>query len=212
MKRFRLVLVRHGYSLGNQLSLFSGWSDVPLTDRGRAELRDLRRAMDYPETCRYFSSDLLRCRETFHLLYGGDAELDGLRPEFRELHFGMLENQPGTQDDFARFFREWLAGKSVAGAESYREFSDRVMGAIVQLTRECLSRNEPSATVVTHSAFIRTALMYMHNWPPDRWPSLIVPNGLGAMLELDCSGAVPKLCNASPILHTKKETSRPTGG
>lgn len=31
---FQLVLVRHGYSLGNEKSLFSGWSDVPLTERG----------------------------------------------------------------------------------------------------------------------------------------------------------------------------------
>ena len=40
---FQLVLVRHGYSLGNEKSLFSGWSDVPLTERGRRELRELPR-------------------------------------------------------------------------------------------------------------------------------------------------------------------------
>ena len=28
---FQLVLVRHGYSLGNEKSLFSGWSDVPVS-------------------------------------------------------------------------------------------------------------------------------------------------------------------------------------
>ena len=40
---FQLVLVRHGYSLGNEKSLFSGWSDVPLTERGRRELRSCGR-------------------------------------------------------------------------------------------------------------------------------------------------------------------------
>ena len=35
---FQLVLVRHGYSLGNEKSLFGGWSDVPLTERGRRVL------------------------------------------------------------------------------------------------------------------------------------------------------------------------------
>ena len=45
---FQLVLVRHGYSLGNEKSLFSGWSDVPLTERGRRELRELRQVTGYP--------------------------------------------------------------------------------------------------------------------------------------------------------------------
>ena len=67
---FQLVLVRHGYSLGNEKSLFSGWSDVPLTERGRRELRELRQVIRYPRTGRYFSSDLSRCRETFQELYG----------------------------------------------------------------------------------------------------------------------------------------------
>ena len=52
---FQLVLVRHGYSLGNEKSLFSGWSDVPLTERGRRELRELRQVIRYPRTGRYFS-------------------------------------------------------------------------------------------------------------------------------------------------------------
>lgn len=108
---FQLVLVRHGYSLGNEKSLFSGWSDVPLTERGRRELRELRQVIRYPRTGRYFSSDLSRCRETFQELYGPHIVLDGLRPEFREICFGSLENRPGTQEDFYAFF-PGLAGRA----------------------------------------------------------------------------------------------------
>ena len=32
---FQLVLVRHGYSLGNENRLIRGWSAVPLSERGR---------------------------------------------------------------------------------------------------------------------------------------------------------------------------------
>ena len=32
-----LILLRHGQSLWNELNLFTGWHDVPLTERGRAE-------------------------------------------------------------------------------------------------------------------------------------------------------------------------------
>lgn len=88
---------------GQRKSLFSGWSDVPLTERGRRELRELRQVIRYPRTGRYFSSDLSRCRETFQELYGPHIVLDGLRPEFREICFGSLENRPGTQEDFMHF-------------------------------------------------------------------------------------------------------------
>jgi len=32
-----LILLRHGQSLWNELNLFTGWHDVPLTERGRQE-------------------------------------------------------------------------------------------------------------------------------------------------------------------------------
>ena len=50
MDTLELVLVRHGFSLGNEKHLLSGWSDVPLTDKGRQELRLLRQKMNYPQT------------------------------------------------------------------------------------------------------------------------------------------------------------------
>ena len=33
----QLVLIRHGQSEWNKLNLFTGWTDVDLTDEGRAE-------------------------------------------------------------------------------------------------------------------------------------------------------------------------------
>ena len=142
---FQLVLVRHGYSLGNEKSLFSGWSDVPLTERGRRELRELRQVIRYPRTGRYFSSDLSRCRETFQELYGPHIVLDGLRPEFREICFGSLENRPGTQEDFMHFFRAWLAGHPILDVETYKAFRRRVLEAVAGLMRDCLAQGSQSA-------------------------------------------------------------------
>jgi len=33
----QLILIRHGQSLWNALNKFTGWVDVPLSERGRAE-------------------------------------------------------------------------------------------------------------------------------------------------------------------------------
>ncbi|WGH89828.1 phosphoglyceromutase [Auritidibacter ignavus] len=36
-QNYRLVLLRHGQSVWNEKNLFTGWVDVPLTEKGRAE-------------------------------------------------------------------------------------------------------------------------------------------------------------------------------
>ena len=40
-----LILLRHGESVWNQENLFTGWTDVPLSDRGRQEAADAGRLM-----------------------------------------------------------------------------------------------------------------------------------------------------------------------
>ncbi|MFQ7453861.1 MAG: histidine phosphatase family protein [Flavonifractor plautii] len=198
LMEFQLVLVRHGYSLGNEKSLFSGWSDVPLTERGRRELRELRQVIRYPRTGRYFSSDLSRCRETFQELYGPHIVLDGLRPEFREICFGSLENRPGTQEDFMHFFRAWLAGHPILDVETYKAFRRRVLEAVAGLMRDCLAQGSQSATVVTHSGLIKTAVTALNHWGPEQWPQIEAPNGLGYILTLSAENGL-RLSSQRPL-------------
>src|SRR5436190_18774585 len=42
---YRLVLLRHGESVWNQENRFTGWTDVDLNEKGRAEARDAGRLM-----------------------------------------------------------------------------------------------------------------------------------------------------------------------
>jgi 2,3-bisphosphoglycerate-dependent phosphoglycerate mutase len=60
----KLILVRHGQSLWNALNKFTGWVDVPLSERGRAEAMIAScRLSDYRvNVC--FTSKLIRAIET----------------------------------------------------------------------------------------------------------------------------------------------------
>ena len=196
MGTFELVLVRHGFSEGNEQGLLSGWSDVPLTQRGREELRELRRTAEYPVTERYYSSDLVRCRDTFEELYAGRAVLDGLRPEFREIHFGSLENARWKPEEFARFFRAWLSGVRVADEESREEFTARVRGAVKTLAEQCRAGGVHSAAVGTHSGVIKTLLVALRGLPDEAWRTTQVPNGRGYALALDETGTELLSCEA----------------
>ncbi len=204
MDTLELVLVRHGFSLGNEKHLLSGWSDVPLTDKGRQELRLLRQKMNYPQTQKYYSSDLCRCTETFHIIYDGRAELDGLLPQFREIYFGSLENRPESEMPSREFFRAWLKGEQASGGESFDGetfdgFRQRITGALADLVRRCREEDTQSVTLVTHSGVIRTLLMSLRNLEGENFPSIPTPNGLGYVLNLRTDSPQPELLRYEPI-------------
>ena len=69
MKQGRLILMRHGESLYNQKNLFTGWTDVELSDQGIREAEaageKLLRHQLYPDIC--FTSWLKRAIHTSQL-------------------------------------------------------------------------------------------------------------------------------------------------
>ncbi len=69
MKEARLILVRHGESLYNQENLFTGWSDVELSEHGKEEAREAGSMLAYhrmyPDIC--YTSWLKRAIHTASL-------------------------------------------------------------------------------------------------------------------------------------------------
>ena len=64
----KLVLVRHGQSLWNLEDRFTGWVDVPLTEKGREEAR---RAGELLQEIRFavaYTSVLTRAQETLEII------------------------------------------------------------------------------------------------------------------------------------------------
>jgi 2,3-bisphosphoglycerate-dependent phosphoglycerate mutase len=92
-----LVLVRHGQSTWNEKNLFTGWVDIPLSDRGRAEAAEAGRllgeAPDLDLTVVH-TSVLKRAIQTANLLLE-EADLEWLpvRRHWRlnERHYGALQ-------------------------------------------------------------------------------------------------------------------------
>ena len=66
MSKARLVLVRHGQSIYNQKNIFTGWTDVDLSEQGRTEAKKvgllLKKNSIYPDIC--FTSWLKRAIHT----------------------------------------------------------------------------------------------------------------------------------------------------
>lgn len=123
MKGVQLVLVRHGETLWNREGRLLGWTDLPLTEEGKAQARALREKLSPFSFSRVYSSDLLRARQTALLAYGPAEPVSALR----EIHFGELEGFPWEALDLA--YKEALLrleGFVAPGGESLPAFRARV--------------------------------------------------------------------------------------
>ena len=93
----RIILVRHGESIWNQDSKFTGWTNIPLTNHGRTEATHMALAMIkqniYPNVI--FSSVLQRCIETSQLIQK-EYRYMPIHTSWRlnEKHYGTLEGVP----------------------------------------------------------------------------------------------------------------------
>ena len=104
---YKLVLVRHGQSTWNLENRFTGWTDVDLTDQGRAEARaagQLLREGGY-EFDLAFTSVLKRAIRTLNIIQA-DMDLDWLPVtrawQLNERHYGALQglNKAETAEKF----------------------------------------------------------------------------------------------------------------
>ena len=104
---YKLVLVRHGQSTWNLENRFTGWTDVDLTDQGRAEARaagQLLREGGY-EFDLAFTSVLKRAIRTLNIIQA-EMDLDWLPVtrawQLNERHYGALQglNKAETAEKF----------------------------------------------------------------------------------------------------------------
>ena len=94
----KLILVRHGESQWNELNLFTGWTDVDLTQRGIKEAYDagltLQSAGYKPQIC--FTSYLKRAVKTLNQVLDA-MNMDYLPVEkswrLNEKHYGVLQGK-----------------------------------------------------------------------------------------------------------------------
>lgn len=186
MPDFTLQFVRHGISVANENGVLAGWTDVGLSKRGIEDLARIRRLYRFLDTERYYSSDLVRCRDTFSLLFSPEHDLSGVLPEFREVCFGSLDGIKLSPTEMEAFFARWVKGERIEDEESLFELEKRSMAALSSFLARMEMEGFGSATIVSHAGFIRSMIMSIECRPAEDFLTLEVPNGRGYIFRL-CS-------------------------
>jgi 2,3-bisphosphoglycerate-dependent phosphoglycerate mutase len=89
----KLILVRHGQSLWNLEDRFTGWVDVPLTDKGREEARRAGSLLKGTEINVAYTSALTRAQNTLALILESmEIAVPTIRDvALNERHYGDLQ-------------------------------------------------------------------------------------------------------------------------
>lgn len=197
----------------NRQGRYIGRLDVPLSQEGEAQLRRLKAEKAYPQAQAFFTSPLLRCRQTLGILYP-DAEpqvVDGLS----ECDFGDFEGK--TLDELRGLdsYQKWVTGmkngdESAAPphGESSVAFQTRICRAFGKIVEQLMLSGTTTAVVLSHGGAIMTILgtLAMPRRPFYDWMS---GNGTGyeavVIPQLWMSGRVVEVAGTVPGLPEGEE-------
>ena len=160
MHGYRLSLFRHGRTRANDLGIYIGGTDLPLTDEGRAMLAGKLDLYEYPRVQRVYSSPLSRCTETAQILFP-DVPMF-LAEDLRELNFGEFDGKSADELVGREDFRTWLRGGAPdvrpPGGESIEELCIRTYRALGRILMDMMENEFYHCAVVTHGGVISNML------------------------------------------------------
>lgn len=155
-----VYLIRHGESEGNERQTYCGWTDVPLTEAGVSQARQLAERPPHPLPYHLVVSDLCRAGETARILSEGWHAPITVEKGFREMHFGAFENRTWTDINekypalVKQWTEDWYYGRTPEG-ESLEALYHRVL----PLYREYLALwRGTNWALVAHSGVIQAIL------------------------------------------------------
>lgn len=194
-----LVLVRHGQSLWNLENRFTGWEDVPLTERGLAEAARagelLREAgVHYDQG---FTSELFRAQETLRIILEelGQTDLPIVRDKaLNERHYGALQglNKAETIEKYgAEQVHIWRRSYDVPPpeGESLKDTAARTL-PYLDATILPLVKAGKNVIVAAHGNSLRSIVMQLDNMTREQVLELNIATGVPMLYDIDATGKV----------------------
>lgn len=156
----KIILIRHGMTIGNLNKCYIGATDESLCDEGIARLLELREKGIYIDADKVFSSPMKRSIETAKLIY--DKHVPIIIDKYRECNFGLFEgkNYEQLQDDPE--YIEWVDSNGTIAfpnGESKDEFQQRCVEGFIEMLSYIERRNiDITIACVVHGGTIMSIL------------------------------------------------------
>ena len=167
----KLYIARHGETPWNVENRVSGRTDVPLTERGRAQAKELARNAKGKGIEVILASPLLRARQTAQAVsdaIGVPVETD---ERLMELDFGKFEGGPRSDPEF-QYTRAQFPTR-YPGGESAFQLAHRVYSCLEYVKRKYEGK---TVLLVCHGGVCRMVRSYFMDLTNDEYSYYFAPN------------------------------------
>lgn len=184
MKSYIIHLIRHGAIDETLSGKYIGTTDVPLSDKGKMDLKKLDYEYRYPGTQVVFTSPLKRCTETCRILYPEQNPLS--IANLSECNFGEWEGKTAEELKNDPDFEKWLAGDNSVKpprGESNADFTRRICRMFESIVEGLIKTGTTESVIVTHGGVIMT-LLAVYGLPQAKPFEWTMDNGFGYSLRV----------------------------
>lgn len=150
----RVTLIRHGETVGNERNTYSGATDDPLSERGRAAARAVAPDRTVKKV---FVTPLSRTRETAAILFPEAEQV--IVNDLREMDFGAFEGRSYAQMEHDADYRAWVESGCTAacpGGEDMQGFAARVGRAFFEVLAQ--NADAEALTFVVHGGTVMAVM------------------------------------------------------
>ena len=191
-----LALVRHGESEWNAKGLWTGLTDVSLTDRGRQEARQAAILIKELTFHIVFTSRLVRARQTLEemlTVFGAQLPITA-HHALNERHYGIHTGKNKWEikklvgdEEFAKIRRSW--DYPIPGGESLKDVHDRVVPYYKKTVHPYLLSGK-NVLVVAHGNTLRALVKHLEGVVDEEIASVEIATGEVLLYHLDAAGSV----------------------
>lgn len=184
MKSYIIHFIRHGAIDETLSGKYIGTTDVPLSDKGKMDLKKLDYEYRYPGTQVVFTSPLKRCTETCRILYPEQNPLS--IANLSECNFGEWEGKTAEELKSDPDFEKWLAGDNSVKpprGESNEDFTRRICRMFESVVEGLMKTGTTESVIVTHGGVIMT-LLAVYGLPQAKPFEWTMDNGFGYSLRV----------------------------
>ena len=208
----KIILERHGQSIGNAEGLYLGHTDLGLTELGREQAMLTAEHLKDERIDKIYSSDLKRAYETA-LAHAKIRNTEVIRRKgLREMYVGDWEGRLVSEllsecyeaFKIRRTFRDFVYPGGEGVFEAYQRLRD-------ELLKICEENEGKTVLVVCHSAVIRAFWYFLHGYAEENMKERVEDIKNAAYSVITCEDGV-----LTPISHNnyshllKNKTHTPT--
>ena len=179
MKGYRISILRHGKTSANEDGIYIGKTDLPLSEAGKEELRELYETHEYTKVQKVYTSPLERAVQSAEILFP-DREMEEV-DDLREMDFGVFEGLKAEELLNLDSYKKWLKGgldNPPPNGESLRNMMVRCYTALNGIILDMMENNITHAGVMTHSGILMN-MMSCFGLPKMKPMQFACPRGHG---------------------------------